>query len=121
MVTMLIVEDEALICEMAREMIQDWGYEVLSASDVDEALVLLRSPHRIDALFTDINLRNAVFGGCDLAHLAIKLRPTLRVLYTTGNSVTVELRSRFVKGAECLRKPYVERQLKSYVENLFAV
>ena len=120
MVTILIVEDEALICEMAREMIQDWGYEVLSASDVDSALVLLRSSHQIDALFTDINLKNAAFGGCDLAHLAIKLRPTLRVLYTTGNSVSGELRSRFVKGADCIRKPYVEHQLKSYVENLSA-
>ena len=120
MVTILIVEDEALICEMAREMIQDWGYEVLSASDVDSALVLLRSSRQIDALFTDINLQNAAFGGCDLAHLAIKLRPTLRVLYTTGNSVSRELRSRFVKGADCLRKPYMDHQLKRSIENLRA-
>lgn len=120
MAVILIVEDEALICEMAGEMIQDWGYEVLSASDVDEALALLRSPQKIDALFTDINLKKAGFGGCDLAHLAIKLRPTLRVLYTTGNSVTDELRTLFVKGADCLRKPYVGHQLKRSIENLLA-
>ena len=120
MAMILIVEDDANIAELAGMMIQDWGCHVLSASDVDEALALLRSPQQIDALFTDIYLKNAAFGGCDLAHLAIKLRPTLRVLYTTGNSVTDELRTLFVKGADCLRKPYVDHQLKGYVENLLA-
>ena len=120
MAVILIVEDDALICELAGMMFQDLGHQVLSAGDVDEALALLRSPQQIDALFTDIKLKTAVFGGCDLAHLAIKLRPTLRVLYTTGNSVTDELRTLFVKGADCLRKPYVDHQLKSYVENLLA-
>ena len=118
MAMILIVEDDAFIGELAGMMIQDWGYHVLSASDVDEALAVLRSPQQIDALFTDICLKNAAFGGCDLAHMAIKLRPTLSVLYTTGNSVTDELRAMFVKGADCLRKPYMHHQLKSYVENL---
>ena len=120
MAVILIVEDDALICELVGVMIQDWGCQVLSTGDVEEALAFLRSPQQIDALFTDINLKKAVFGGCDLAHLAIKLRPTLRVLYTTGNSVSRELRSRFVKGADCLRKPYMDHQLKRSIENLRA-
>lgn len=118
MAVILIVEDDALICELAGMMIQDWGYHVLSAGDGDKALALLRSPQRIDALFTDIDLKTAVLGGCDLAHLAIRLRPTLRVLYTTGNSIADELRALFVKGADCLRKPYMDYQLKRHVENL---
>jgi CheY-like chemotaxis protein len=120
MAVVLIVEDDALICELVGVMMQDWGHDVLSAGDVAEALALLRSPTQIDVLFTDINLKNAAFGGCDLSHLALKLRPTLRVLYTTGNPVTDQLRARFVDGADCLRKPYVDHQLKSYVENLLA-
>src|ERR1022692_3440560 len=88
MAVILIVEDDVFIREIAEMMIQDLGHHTLSASDVDEALSHLRSPQHIDALFTDIYLKTAIFGGCELAHEAIKLRPILRVLYTTGNSVT---------------------------------
>ena len=44
MVVVLIVEDEALIRLVAEMTIQDCGYQILSARDVDEALLLLRSP-----------------------------------------------------------------------------
>ena len=71
MAVILIVEDDVFIREIAEMMIQDWGHHTLSASDVDEALLLLRSPQHIDALFTDIYLKHLVHGGCDLAHQAI--------------------------------------------------
>src|SRR5579863_2151859 len=93
MAVILVVEDEAFTRDIAVMMIQDWGHQALAASDVDEALALLRSPQHIDALFTDIYLKTAVLGGCDLAHQAIKLRPELRVLYTTGNSVTDKMKA----------------------------
>jgi CheY-like chemotaxis protein len=120
MAVILIVEDDIFICEMAGVLIQDWGHDTLSASDVDEALSLLRSPQQIDLLFTDIYLKTAVLGGCELADQAIKLRPKLRVLYTTGNSVTDKLKALFVEGAHFLRKPYTHHQLKDSVEDLLA-
>ena len=96
------------------------GQPPLSASDVDGALSLLRSPQRIDALFTDIYLKTAVLGGCELAHAAIKLRPKLPVLYTTGNFITDKLRALFVEGGRFIRKPYTHHQLKDSVEGLLA-
>jgi CheY-like chemotaxis protein len=120
MAVILIVEDEMFTREIAEMMIQDWGHQILSASDVDEALVQLRSPLHIDALFTDIYLKSSVLGGCELAHEAIKLRPELRVLYTTGNFVTEKMKSLFVKGTDCLRKPYTEHQLQYSVEHLLS-
>ena len=120
MAVILIVEDDVFIREIAEMMIQDWGHHTLSASDVDEALLLLRSPQHIDALFTDIYLKTAVLGGCDLAHQAIKLRPKLRVLYTTGNSVTDKMKALFVEGTHFLRKPYTQHQLQDSVEDLLA-
>ena len=111
MAVILIVEDDAFIRELAEIIIQDWGHETLTAGDVDGALVLLRSSQRIDALFTDIYLKDSVVGGCDLAHLAIKLRPTLRVLYTTGNFVNDTMKALFVEGTQCLRKPYTQNEL----------
>ena len=108
----LIVEDEVFIRETAEMMIQDCGYETISAGDVDEAMAILRSAQPIDALFTDIYLKSEMLGGCDVARQAMALRPHLRVLYTTGNLVTDATKALFVKGAECLRKPYSQQQLQ---------
>jgi len=112
MAVILIVEDEVFIREMAEMMIQDSGHHTLSASDVDEALSFLRSAQHIDALFTDIYLKTLVLGGCDLARQAIKLRPKLRVLYTTGNYVNDKMKALFVEGTQCLPKPYTQYQLQ---------
>lgn len=120
MAVILVVEDEVFIREIAEMMIQDYGHETLSASDVGQALTLLRSPQHIDALFTDIYLKTAILGGCELAQQAIKLRPELRVLYTTGNSVTDKMKALFIEGTHCLNKPYTQGQLQASVEELLA-
>ena len=88
MAVILVVEDDVFIRDDVEMMIQNLGHDTLVASDVDEALSLLRSPQHIDALITDIRLQSAIRGGLELAHEAIKLRPKLRVLYTTGNVIT---------------------------------
>jgi len=118
MPVVLIVDDDLFILELAEMLIQEFGYETLSASDVDEAAALLRSSQRVDALFTDINLKNAVLGGCELASTAVGLRPDLRVLYATGNIITDKMRSLFVDGALLLTKPYTQSQLQTSLEDL---
>ncbi len=120
MPVILIVEDDVFIRELAETIIHEWGYQTFSAGDGDEALVLLRSPQHFDALFTDIYLKSAVLGGCELARQAIELRPQLRVLYTTGNSVTEKMKSLFAAGTHFLPKPYTLKQLQHSVEDLFA-
>ena len=118
MAVILVVEDDVFIRQIAEMMIQDWGHNTLSASDADEGLSFLQSDRHIDALFTDIYLKTAVLGGCDLARQAIKLRPQLRVLYTTGNSVTEKLKALFVEGSRFLAKPYSDLQLQSAIGSL---
>ena len=82
--------------------------------------MVLRSPEHIDAMFTDIYLKTAKFGGCDLAQQAMELRPELRVLYTTGNLVTDKMKALFVDGTHFLPKPYTEEQLQGSVNNMLA-
>jgi CheY-like chemotaxis protein len=120
MTVVLVVEDEACIRDTAVLLLHDWGYHTLSACDVDEALVVLRSSEPIDALFTDIVLKTAVQGGYELAQEAIALRPTLRVLYTTANAVSDTMTALFVAGASHLRKPYSPAQLQSSLEGMLA-
>jgi CheY-like chemotaxis protein len=120
MAVILVVEDEVFTRQLAEMMIGDWGHEALSASDGDEALSFLRSPQHIDALFTDIYLKDAILGGCELAHQAIELRPKLRLLYTTGNILTENMKALFVEGTKCLRKPYTPQQLRDSLPDLLA-
>ncbi len=120
MAVILIVEDDVFIREVAEMMIQDLGHQTLTASDVDEALSILRSPQHLDALFTDIYLKTLVQGGCDLTQEAIALRPNLRVLYTTGNTVTDKMKALLIKGTHFLRKPYTQHQLLNSIGELVA-
>ena len=118
MAVILIVEDDVFVRQIAELMIEDLGHTTLSAFELGDALSILRSPQHIDALFTDIRLKTAVLGGCELARQAVKLWPTLRVLYTTGNSVTDRMKALFVEGAHFLPKPYTPDQLQDAVEKL---
>jgi CheY-like chemotaxis protein len=120
MSVILIVEDDPFIHEYMEIIIQEIGHKTLSAHDMDRALSHLRAPQQIDLLVTDIYLKRAVSGGIELAHQAIKIRPKLPVLYTTGNAVTDELKALFVEDARYLRKPYTLRQLQNSIGVLLA-
>ena len=120
MAVILVVEDEVFTRELAGMCIEDWGHAVLFAGSVSEALSHLRSGATIDAMFTDIYLKAAMFGGCELADEAKALRPDMRVLYTTGNAATAQLQARFVMGSHFLSKPYTPTQLQTSVDGMLA-
>jgi CheY-like chemotaxis protein len=120
MAVILLVEDDFFIRELAELIIEDLGYETFSASGVDEALLLLNSTQHVDALIADVRLKTEALGGFEIARLAVKRRPKLRVLYTTGNSITDEMTALAVEGAHFLRKPYTQSQLQQSIEKLLA-
>jgi CheY-like chemotaxis protein len=117
MAVILLVEDDYFIRELVEETIQEFGHHTHSASDMDEALLFLRSGQYVDALIADIRLGTDSLGGLELARQAITLRPHLRVLYTTGSSIN-KFADLFVDGAHFLRKPYTQSQLQTSIEQL---
>ena len=121
MAKILIVDDEVFIRSVTELLVQELGHETMTASDTAEALQHLESTMKIDALFTDIRFKTNKHGGFELAQLAIKLRPALRVLYTTGSSMSDDMRTLFVEGAHFMPKPYTPSQLHNSLEKLFAV
>ena len=121
MAIVLIVEDDAFIRELAGMMVDGWGHHTFLADGVDAALRILRADQPIDLLFTDIYLHQSVHGGCELAQLAVALRPGLRVLYTTGNQITDNMKNSFVVGGHYIRKPYTPQQLQISYDKLLAV
>lgn len=123
MARVLVVEDEAVLLVLSTSILEDNGYETLTASTIAEALALIQANDRIDLLFTDINLvqdaeAGLVHPGLELAQQAVKLRPGLPVLYTTGQNVTDGMRALFVEGSGFLAKPYTVQDLAAKVAEM---
>jgi PAS domain S-box-containing protein len=81
--TILVVEDEASIRSLAREILEGQGYAVLDAPGADEAL-RRAAEHAgpIHLLLTDVVMPGK--SGVDLARDLLGLRPGLRVVYMSG-------------------------------------
>ena len=78
----LVVEDEDRIREVTTEALRELGYTVFHAASARQALQILKSRPEIGLLFTDIVMPD--MKGRRLAEAALKIRPDLKVLYTTG-------------------------------------
>ena len=117
MAVILIVEDDRSIRELVELILEDGGYETLSASDVEEATRYLSSRRPIDALFTDIHLKAAALGGCEVARIATECRPGLPIMYTTAKFGYEKLKALLPKDARFLKKPYTESDLLGSMEN----
>ena len=61
--------------------------------------------NQIDLLFTDIGLYENRHGGIQLAQEAVKHRPNLKVLYTSGQGVTDGMKALFVENSAFIPKP----------------
>ena len=79
----LVVDDEPLIRFATVEALEDAGFEVLEASNADEALVLLQR-NDFDAVFTDVNMPGTT-DGLGLTSLVRARSPQTRVIATSGH------------------------------------
>lgn len=78
----LVVEDDAQVRQLSVSMLRDLGYTVLGADGADEAMRQLEHHSEISLMFTDVVM--PTINGRQLAEMALKRWPNLRVLYTTG-------------------------------------
>ena len=123
MAVVLVVDDEEQVRVLAESILRDSGHQTLSAANVDQALALVRAEPSIELVFTDVNLADdteagLVHPGLELAQQARRLRPELRVLYTTDASVTDGMKALFVEGCEFLAKPYDINQLSDKIAEM---
>lgn len=102
--SVLLVEDEALICEMVRDTFTDSGFEVHAVYNAADALLHLAGNAPVDVLFTDINLPGEIDGAA-LAAKAREMRPNLPVVFASGRWGLLEKLAAFPNSL-ILRKPY---------------
>jgi len=104
--TVLIVEDEAVVLDLVREVLTGLGYKVLKAAHGEEGLRVLSShPGPIHLMLTDVVL--PMIAGPDLADRAVALRPETRVLFMSGHTEQTVIRHGVPGGGEVfLQKPF---------------
>ena len=117
MAVVLVVEDEDQVRVLAESYLEEQGHQVLSAG----ALALLQQSPAVDLLFTDLDLKGDMHAGIELAKAAVKLRPRLQVLYTTGRAITDGMKARFVSGSATLAKPYTIDELRDSILTNFQI
>ena len=79
----LIVEDDALVMDSARELFQAMGYVVLGASTGAEALGLLQREANVDVLFSDLMMPNGMTG-LELAREVREHYPAIKIILASG-------------------------------------
>ena len=117
--TILLVEDDAGIRQLTRQLLQSTGLRVLCAAEGEEALALWRE-HRDDIrlLFTDLVLPGST-SGRDIAIALLAERPDLPILYTSGLSSDWTDRS-FFNGSNFLPKPFHPAELRRAIQAALA-
>jgi CheY-like chemotaxis protein len=81
--TILVVEDDEALRAYTVETLGELGYRVLAAATGAAALEILDGTSQIDLLFTDVVMPGGI-NGRQLADEAVRRRPGLQVLFTTG-------------------------------------
>ena len=115
-ISVLLVEDEAIISEWVKDTLIDDGFTVFSVATAAEALRCLQSNAEVDVLFTDINLPGDM-DGSQLARVARDLRPDLTVVYASGRVRQVDPKMR-VPGSTFVPKPYMPSQICSLLQRI---
>ncbi|HTU98981.1 MAG TPA: ATP-binding protein [Luteitalea sp.] len=111
--TVLVVEDEALVRELAARSLREYGYKVLEAADVDGALAFADHPG-LAIVISDVVMPGR--SGDDLFTELARRRPGLPVLLMTGYSEA--LLKRPVDPIHLLRKPFTPAELIAKIRHL---
>ena len=119
--TILLVEDEEMVRELATESLQRYGYTVLAASNGDKALSICEEyKEKIDLLITDLVMPG--MNGIELARRFLDSRPEIPVLFMSGYSEdAVEHLKDMTQRQSFLPKPITPTILSRKVREMFSL
>lgn len=111
-VTVLLVEDEAIIRMASAAILEDAGYTVLEAPDGDAALSMLNANPDITVIVTDVQMPGNI-DGLQLVEIVAREFPGVQTLVTSGRSGLAEARQR--GATKFLSKPYSANAFQSAI------
>jgi PAS domain S-box-containing protein len=103
--TVLIVEDEPAVLEVASDIFDSLGYDVVTATDANEAIKVLDGNPAIDILFSDVIMPNGM-NGVELSRKAREMRSDLKILLASGYPMSALPSDGLGAGVSFISKPY---------------
>jgi CheY-like chemotaxis protein len=100
--TIMLVEDDALIRWNTAELLQDLGHLVVEAGSAEEAMQSLNA-QPVDIIITDLGLPG--ISGADFAAMARKAKPDIAIVFATGGDPGPDLIGNHA-ATYVLRKPF---------------
>jgi PAS domain S-box-containing protein len=117
--TILVVEDDKLVRDYVLTQLHSLGYVTLDAANATEALAIVKQGRPFDLLFTDVIMPG--LNGRQLANEIEKIRPGLKVLYTSGYTENAIIHhGRLDEGVLLLAKPYRKSDMATMIRKAFA-
>ncbi|MDO8841792.1 response regulator [Methanocalculus sp.] len=114
-IRILVVEDEALVAQDLKEMLQGLGYEVPGIAKTGERAIALAGEHQPDLVLMDINLASEMDG--ITAGGEIRSRWGIPIIYVTAFATQVIIdRAKKTSPAGYILKPFNERQIQTALE-----
>jgi PAS domain S-box-containing protein len=118
--TILVVEDDRLVRGYVLTQLRSLGYVTLEAANAAEALGIVKAGNEFDLLFTDVIMPGAM-NGRELADELQKIKPGLKVLYTSGYTENAIIHhGRLDSGVLLLAKPYRKSELAVMIRTALA-
>ena len=115
--SVLVVEDDPAVRMLIINVLDELGYRGYPAADAEVAVPLLEAPLRIDLLVTDVGLPGV--NGRQLAEIARRQRPGLKVLFMTGYiDKAADRESYLEEGMDILGKPFTLETLASKIRQM---
>ena len=116
-ITVLVVDDEAMIRNLLEKILAQEGYHILLAQDGQAALDIVNT-QKVDIVVTDMKM--PVMNGLDLLKNLKKVRSDIGVVVMTGNSDTYTVKDALLSGAdEYITKPFRSFEIKMIVERAY--
>jgi CheY-like chemotaxis protein len=115
--TVLLVEDEAPLRSLLRELLEASGYTVLEAGHGVEAIAVAREhPGTIHLLLTDLVMPQMT--GRELSERLLSLRPEIEVLFMSGYAAGGPPQHEIPSGAAYIEKPFTADSLAGAIRAL---
>ncbi len=112
----LVVEDNNSVREVAAAMIEEMGFEVITAINGPDGLTKIETMPDIDLVLSDVIMAGGM-NGPELATRAIKVRPELKVLFMSGYAPgSVRQMQDLPESIELVNKPFTRNDLTEKVQ-----
>jgi len=110
----LVVEDDTLMRRLTTEALHELGYTVFESENAAGALAILDRVAEVKLLFTDVVMPD--INGRKLADEALRRRPDLKVLFTTGYTANAVVHGGVLdSGVHLISKPFTLDRLAAKV------